>query len=235
MARARIVAGKPSFEGPIVGGFTEYTQVVGGILANAGVKGFLGNIDQMYEIADEEGPQWENFLSVLHEGFCGRTVKTREIREKFENDPSLMDTVPDEFEDQFDRFGGMKPQFASKLGRAFKRREGTRYGHSQLRVERAQDDTHERVARWRIVCGDCGICGDHSSQSPQKPENLQNINIQHLFEEPALVDPANPAIPAQTLSRCHACGDTNWRTHPNGNDEYCGTCHPNYLTKGGKQ
>ena len=199
LARAWIIAGKPAFEGPIIGGFTGWTQVIGGILANAGVKGFLGNIDQMHELAAEEDTQWENFLSALHECFCSHTVKTREIREKIEKDPSLMDTVPDELEDQFDKNGDMLPQYASKLGRALRDRDGTRYGDSQLRVERAQDDKHAKVACWRIVCGECGDCGDLSGQSPQKPENLQSAHIQQIFEGSAVVDLANPAIPAQKL------------------------------------
>ena len=205
LARAWIIAGKPAFEGPIIGGFNSWTQVVGGILANAGVKGFLGNIDQMHDVADEEGTQWETFLSALHERYCGRTVIAREICQMIANDTSLADTVPDELEYPFDNEGGMKPQSATKLGRAFRRREDARYGNSQLRVERAQDDKHAKVARWQIVCGECGDCADPSGPGPQKPGNLQSAHIQHSVEESALVNPANPPIPAQTLHKCNVC------------------------------
>ena len=235
LARAWIIAGKPSFEGPTFGGFTDWTQVVGGILDNVGVKGFLGNIDQMHDVVDEEGSQWETFLSALHERFCGRTVIAREICQMIADDTSLADTVPDELEYRFDSDGGMKPQFAKKLGSAFRRKKGTRYGQPQIRVERAQDDTHANVARWRIVCGECGDCGDPSGQGPQEPENLQSAHIQQISEGSALVDLVNPSIPAQTLRKCHTCGESNWRTRPNNKGEYCATCHPNYLIQGGKQ
>jgi ribosomal protein L34 len=33
------------------------------ILASAGIDGFLGNLEEMYDHADEEGNQWETFLA----------------------------------------------------------------------------------------------------------------------------------------------------------------------------
>jgi hypothetical protein len=48
-----------------MGGFDRWERVVGGILAHAGVSGFLGNLDQLYEEADEEDSSWETFLELL--------------------------------------------------------------------------------------------------------------------------------------------------------------------------
>ena len=89
-----------------------------------------------------------------------------------------------------------------------------------------EKDGHLKIAKWRIVCGDAGTRGT---------SNTEFENKNYVDSQTGERVPANPAIPAQTLRKCNACGDTNWRTRPNGNDEYCGTCHPNYLTKGGKQ
>jgi Omp85 superfamily domain len=38
--------------------------VVAGILANAGVRGFLGNMQEFYDLADDSTPQWESFLEI---------------------------------------------------------------------------------------------------------------------------------------------------------------------------
>src|SRR5262249_23889588 len=65
LARAWVVAGRPLTTGGLIGGFDQWERTIGGILANAGVEGFLGNLDQLYATADEEDSDWENFLTVL--------------------------------------------------------------------------------------------------------------------------------------------------------------------------
>jgi hypothetical protein len=42
-------------------------------------------------------------------------------------------------------------QFKQRVGIAFNQRRGRRFGKRQVRVERAPDESHAKVARWRIV------------------------------------------------------------------------------------
>ena len=65
LARAWFVAGSPSAPTPILGSFEEWCRIVGGVLAFARVKGFLGNLDELYEQSDPTLAAWEAFLSFL--------------------------------------------------------------------------------------------------------------------------------------------------------------------------
>ncbi len=47
----------------VLGQYESWAQVVGGMLDRAGIKGFLGNLDEVYSAADEETAQWEAFIT----------------------------------------------------------------------------------------------------------------------------------------------------------------------------
>src|SRR5262249_33806051 len=67
LARAWYSAGCPSADSPKLGTYEEWSRVAGGILAHAGLKGFLGNLEDVYANADQDGPQWEHFFHVLYQ------------------------------------------------------------------------------------------------------------------------------------------------------------------------
>lgn len=62
VARHWFAEGCPAAEAPPLGGFEEWTTTIGGILANAGVTGFLGNCEALYEQIDEDEAEWTTFL-----------------------------------------------------------------------------------------------------------------------------------------------------------------------------
>ena len=63
IARAWFVAGKPKADGvPRLGSFEAWAETVGGIVAYACIPGFLGNLEALYEKADEGNREWEGFL-----------------------------------------------------------------------------------------------------------------------------------------------------------------------------
>lgn len=47
----------------VLGQYESWAQVIGGILDCAGIKGFLGNMDEVYSAADEETAEWEEFVT----------------------------------------------------------------------------------------------------------------------------------------------------------------------------
>jgi len=58
-----IAAGKP--KGTVtLGSFERWATVMGGILDNAGIAGFLDNLNEFYEAADTEGAVWRQFVAV---------------------------------------------------------------------------------------------------------------------------------------------------------------------------
>lgn len=64
LVRAWYAAGKPQATGvPVIGTFSHWANTVGSILAHVGVHGFLGNLTQFYEEADETSAQWETSLT----------------------------------------------------------------------------------------------------------------------------------------------------------------------------
>jgi hypothetical protein len=62
LIRAWLVAGKPAPRVKPLGTFEQWTRVVGGILENAGITGFLDNAIEFYELADAEGAAWRAFV-----------------------------------------------------------------------------------------------------------------------------------------------------------------------------
>ncbi|GAJ05093.1 unnamed protein product, partial [marine sediment metagenome] len=80
MARAWIKTGKTTPERlPPLGGFEDWTDTIGGILAHAGFVGFLGNLNYMYQKADVETPQWEGFLTTWLEIIGEDAVTTAQV------------------------------------------------------------------------------------------------------------------------------------------------------------
>jgi hypothetical protein len=62
LVRAWLVAGRPVPSGPRLGMFEHWSMTLGGVLAVAGVDGFLGNLSEFYEAADAEGTTWRAFV-----------------------------------------------------------------------------------------------------------------------------------------------------------------------------
>ncbi len=46
-----------------------------------------------------------------------------------------------------------RDSFTKKLGQAFRHYNGTRFGDEMWRIERLGDDSHAKVARWRVMVG----------------------------------------------------------------------------------
>jgi hypothetical protein len=219
LARAWVVAGKPVAPGVRIGGFNEWANVVGGILENAGVVSFLGNLELMYDTTDEEGEQWESFLLELYDHYPNSWVTTADICEHLKLYSSLVDLLPDELGLPFKYDGEVDPKFKQQLGRELKKRVGTRFGSSQAHLER-EEDPHKKVARWHITCGDAGTRGDSTSQSEINP-------TVGSFKEEGPTVPATPALPA-TTGECAVfseSGGAEWARKANGGD-YCPPCSP---------
>jgi len=159
LAHEWFTADQPASGSPVIGGFLEWSKVIGGILTYAGISGFLDNLESLYEIIDDEGPQWEAFLMALHEIFQHTPITIAEICKELASIPELMDVLPDTFEPPLDERGYIRLNFKKRLGKAFIQRQSTRFGEAQVRVERCSNDSHSKVARWQFACGVCGICG----------------------------------------------------------------------------
>lgn len=160
MARAWFVAGKPSPGILEIGGFESWTRTIGGVLEFAGVAGFLANLHELYDSSDDVSQQWQAFLESWHDSYGSRPITVNEFtddiscpiddytpREKAARVRALRETLPERLPESFSRSLG---SFKVALGKALSKRAGVRFPN-MLHLERASDESHTKVARWKVV------------------------------------------------------------------------------------
>jgi hypothetical protein len=168
---AWMAAGCPEDEVRKLGSFNVWAQTAGAILAFAEVSDFLGNIEQIRADSDEETAEWEPFLRAIvsvrgvdadQSEAPGEQRSTpfraAEIATTFTNhdDPYLAELLPDLGSDGRGDSGDIIEylnRLKKRLGRALKRKVGTRYGPFNLRIERAGQDGHSGQPLY-VVAGD---------------------------------------------------------------------------------
>lgn len=154
LARAWFAAGRPEPSLTPVGSFEDWSVIIGGILQHAGIDGFLGNSDKLYEQADIDTVQWEAFLKTLDTVFYSEPFTVAQVWERM-NDRTWNDTTRQT--QLSDRAEGLRAALPDFIAQAmdhegfFKRRLGRRYGDSQVRIERDVEDRHGKVARWKVA------------------------------------------------------------------------------------
>lgn len=187
LIRSWFAAGCPDFSGVHPGSFTAWANTVGGILEFAGVKDFLGNVDSVYQQTDLEASQWETFLLALWDTFQGSLFTTGQVCDIIPDRPDLADALPEDVGSPFRFDGSVDARFRQRLGVAFRRRVGTRFGADELFLE-SEKDRHLKIQQWRIARGNAGVRGASASGSGnsilQKNEAREN-------------PPAPPAVPAK--------------------------------------
>lgn len=160
LARAWWAEGQPIASTPPIGGFQDWARAVGGILALAGVDGFLENLAALYERADQDGAAWEPFLLAWYCTYGEQPQPVSELAREVERGSPLRDALPDDLGESLGTRG-----FKPRLGRALGAREGRRFGDYGARVERVSTDSRSGVARWRVVADD--------------PQSLQRLQRSH--------------------------------------------------------
>jgi hypothetical protein len=153
LARAWIVAGRAVPDTlPKLGSFESWSEIIGGILAVAGIEGFLGNLDQLYDEADADTPEWSAFAAKWYDLWGTSAVSVAEIVQYLRDeaghtnfDDQLISAVPGELMAAWNRQGN---SFANKLGHALRRKAGSRLPGGYKIVK---DRTAHKSAYWKIV------------------------------------------------------------------------------------
>lgn len=148
IARAWFVAGKPEPKKavPVMGGFEAWAKTIGGILAFAGIDGFLENLKQFHDEADLEGPEWEGFLNAWTEAI-GESAKTcQEVTAVLRDNSDFASTLPDNLENVLK---DPEKSFERSLGRALAKKEKRPYGENNLALQRV--GTHQRAVLWKVA------------------------------------------------------------------------------------
>jgi hypothetical protein len=153
MVRAWIVADRPAPSTPLpaLADFTGWCEVIGSILAFAGVDGFLDNLTQLYEETDTEGPQWATFLEHWYTTALGTgKYTTAQIIAKIKQDANFASLLPEPLAGPALEEPKETKAFSIKLGRALQKRRGTPYGASNYRLQR-DEDAHSKQKRWSVI------------------------------------------------------------------------------------
>lgn len=156
MARAWWQAGQPARGVPTqMRTFTEWSRVIGGVLEFAGESNFLSNAGEFYDQVDEETPQWEAFLVALRDKFGEKPFTVAQVCSHLGAGVfagEIIELVPSSLGEALDDHGNIRSGFKHRLGKAFGRRAGTRYGNELVRVERANDSSSS-LAKWVVKAG----------------------------------------------------------------------------------
>lgn len=154
MVRAWIVAGRPQPTiKPKLGSFESWVDIVGGVLYNAGVYGFMTNQEALYDAADLSVVQWDTFLKTLREVFGG-SFTVAKICDRLESERreganrDLMVVLPDEISNILARKTGSP---GTAIGKLFTRRRDVVYP-SGLVLKR-EGRGHGGGAAWLIRDG----------------------------------------------------------------------------------
>jgi hypothetical protein len=162
LGRAWITAGRPGpIDGtPVLGGFEGWRHSIGGLLRVTGVQGFLANLAQLYDVADDDTPAWAAFLASWRACYGDRAVAVAELLEDVRERPGdrgrlpskrpeLRTALPAELAEAID-----KPSATKRVGHALKRKAETRYvvddDGMTLRLVR-EPDLHANAMRWRVL------------------------------------------------------------------------------------
>jgi hypothetical protein len=78
LCRAWIVAGRPGTDRSI-GSYETWSATMGGILAVAGVPGFLGNLEELMTASDTEGGAWRGFVQTWWDRFGSAEVSVSDL------------------------------------------------------------------------------------------------------------------------------------------------------------
>jgi hypothetical protein len=198
IARAWFAAGRPkATEVPRLGSFEAWCEIVGGMVTFAGVGGFLGNLKELYDKADEGNAEWEAFLEEWwkHRGEDPITVKALA---KLINDEALLkNALPGDLSEALDKGEG---SFTRRLGKALAKRAGTRYGEDGLHITEAGEQRRAKLWSVRDSSGECEFVSFVSLYNPSasKLSSNHSINEGDNTEKTAARGPEKNSTNSQT-------------------------------------
>ena len=148
-------AGNPLCTDVILGNFTEWVEVVGGVLSNAGYKHFLNNLEEAYDEFAEEETQWETLLDALYKEFNHSWFSTNKFTQLLEENTTFLDILPDKITEVWDGSEEITLSHKREIGKIFSKKVDRPFGEKRLHLEKKKDK-HEKVNVWKVSCGVAG-------------------------------------------------------------------------------
>ena len=197
VVRAWFAAGQPgASRGSLMGSFERWDKMMSGILAHAGVGGFLGNMAERRAERDTSGGLWADHLIWLRETFgAGAEFTVLDVLVKAQSSGGAWDSPPGRLDNP------SEPGFARSLGNAYSRQQDRWFGN--FRLHKAGIG-HRKVVKWVIE----ELGGQSLNVSPGPVDNSADppsksggtTEVQNPFGVfPAQAGPAGTAPPGPVL------------------------------------
>ncbi len=134
-----IANGKP-IDQKRLGSFEGWSELIGGVLAVAGIDGFLANLDQLYDQADQDGQKWREFTAAWWEAFRDADKQVSDLNGFCEQRGLMLEV----------RGNGQPRSQQVRLGNALSRCRDRLFGN--LRVMKVEGDSkHKGVTYYRLT------------------------------------------------------------------------------------
>ncbi len=146
MVRAWYVAGQPPAESKVSfqDDFAEWSRITSGVLEFVGVKGFLGNVQSMYDQADVDGSSWTAFLTYWHTHYPSE-YSVSSLIATLKQDSAFAELLPPPLNDWFADEEKNK-SLSRKMGRALTKKKNSPYGSDDLSIK-VTDTRHPNTYR----------------------------------------------------------------------------------------
>ena len=143
IVRAWYQAGKPAYNGPVLGSYEGWCNTVGSILQFAGIEGFLGNLASTPALVDTNNEQVEIFIDTIR-SLQSEPFTVKDLAELLSRNRDLREAMPDDLLYKFNHIG-----FTRSLGNWMRRYENYRFGDDGLRIIRI--GKMGNAVNWQIV------------------------------------------------------------------------------------
>ena len=195
-ARHWVSAGRPAGR-EVMGSFDGWVQVVGGILAEAGIDGLLGNREEVYQQAASESEAWRALIDLWWAAYGAQRVGVEHLHDLAVKHKLLTDLRAG----RTDR--GARTALGIELARLRDRVVGP------YRVRAAGDSGASGAALYRLERTDTRSTPERKS-TPEKVTEVTEVTDE---AKPAISEPKEPSepfpdlrAPETSLQECRECG-----------------------------
>lgn len=154
LGRAWFVAKRPKGEARPLGSFEDWTRVIGGVLTNAGVSGFLGNAKELYAELDTDSQELEVFLQAIFEKKGSIWWKAADFTDVIDGKSGasgfLKEALPEQLAGKYGQDG-----FTTELGKYLSKHRRQRVGDDEIYVD-VSTSTSGGTKQYRVVKGGGG-------------------------------------------------------------------------------
>jgi hypothetical protein len=154
IARSWVVAGCKDGSNPVLGSFERSCRVIGGVLEHMGVHGYLGNMNQVFEIMDSDSGEWETFFSTWNEVLGDSAFTVSAVCTMLRDNGKFRDAIPTALEPELQSFiADRRNTFKQALGMMLHHKKDQVFGEDGSSITLKKSSKKTNVAKWMVVQG----------------------------------------------------------------------------------